>query len=333
MMSELPAPPLPADCDLRDFAYMPLDVVRLRDADICSIPAESFRAAVISWCVAWHQIPAASLPDDDAALCRLLGYGRDIKGWMKVRTAGALRGWIKCSDGRLYHPVVAEKAIEALTKKRAQRDRTEAARMARLSHRDEYEMSQPLSQTAEPSVTDSVTTSATSSKGIEGNRREGKEEESFATLTQRARDEFDQFWEIYPNKAKPDAARRAWKRATARASPAEIIAGAKAYPFRNEPRYQPFAAKWLDDGGWKVAGGSAAPRPNPQAKAERDAMLGRWLDKLRTHHGEAMNGTTIADLDRAVLLVPPEKFTRWLDGIEYGETWVLDAIHAPAASP
>ena len=29
---EQPAPLTPVDCDLRDFAFMPLDVVRLRDA-------------------------------------------------------------------------------------------------------------------------------------------------------------------------------------------------------------------------------------------------------------------------------------------------------------
>jgi hypothetical protein len=58
-------------------------------------------------------VPAASLPDDDLILARLLGYGRDLKGWKKVRAAGGLRGWVKCSDGRLYHPVVAAKAQEA----------------------------------------------------------------------------------------------------------------------------------------------------------------------------------------------------------------------------
>ena len=50
---------------------MQLDVVRLRDSDLASIAdAEVFRAAVLSWCVAWHQVPAASLPDDDVALSR-----------------------------------------------------------------------------------------------------------------------------------------------------------------------------------------------------------------------------------------------------------------------
>lgn len=117
-MTDLPAPPTPAECDLRDFAFIPLDVVRLRDSDLAGVgDPEAFRASVLSWCVAWHQVPAGSLPDDDATLCRILGYGRDLEGWKRVRAAGGLHGWIKCSDGRLYHPVVAEKVEEAWAQK------------------------------------------------------------------------------------------------------------------------------------------------------------------------------------------------------------------------
>lgn len=107
------APLTPKDCDLRDFAFMPLDVVRLRDSDLAvHVTGEEFRAAVLLWCAAWHQVPAASLPDDDKILASLAGYGRVVAEWKKVRD-GALRGWIVCADGRLYHPVVAEKAREA----------------------------------------------------------------------------------------------------------------------------------------------------------------------------------------------------------------------------
>jgi hypothetical protein len=121
---------------------------------------------VLSWCVAWHQTPAASLPDDDAVLARLLGYGRDIKGWTKLRATGALRGFIKCSDGRLYHPVVAEKAIEAWERKLSQRSRTEAARLSRLRQRQSHDVSQDNDE--------SVTEDVTESKGREGKGREGK---------------------------------------------------------------------------------------------------------------------------------------------------------------
>ncbi|MCF7771230.1 DUF1376 domain-containing protein [Achromobacter pulmonis] len=109
----IPAPLTRPDCDLRDFAFMPLDVARLRDSDLSiQVDAEEFRAAVLLWCAAWHQVPAASLPDDDKALAALAGYGRIVAEWRKHRD-GALYGWVKCSDGRLYHPVVAEKARDA----------------------------------------------------------------------------------------------------------------------------------------------------------------------------------------------------------------------------
>ncbi len=111
------APLLPADVDLADFAFMPLDVRRLRDSRISSVvTGEEFRCAVLLWCAAWHQKPAASLPDDDVELAQLAGFGRAIGEWKVVRE-GALYGWIKCSDGRLYHSVVAEKAMEAWTEK------------------------------------------------------------------------------------------------------------------------------------------------------------------------------------------------------------------------
>lgn len=125
-------PLVPIEVDLREFPFMPLDVVRLRDSSLSVIDnAEAFRANVISWCVSWHQTPAASLPDDDVELCRLLGYGRDLKLWRKVRAAGGLRGWILCTDGRLYHPVVADKAIDAWDKRKKQSARTHLATEAR----------------------------------------------------------------------------------------------------------------------------------------------------------------------------------------------------------
>lgn len=112
------------DCDLRNFEFMPLDVARLRDSDLAALnTAEEFRAAVLLWCASWHQVPAASLPDDDLMLSNFAGWGRAVKEWKKHRN-GALHGWIKCSDGRLYHPVIAEKAMAALDSKYRQEWKT-----------------------------------------------------------------------------------------------------------------------------------------------------------------------------------------------------------------
>lgn len=102
---------------MSDFQYMELDVRRLRDSKFAaSGDGEGFRAGVLLWCAAWHQIPAASLPDDDIELANLAGYGRVVKEWRKVREQ-ALSGFVKCSDGRLYHAVIAEKAVSAFAAK------------------------------------------------------------------------------------------------------------------------------------------------------------------------------------------------------------------------
>ncbi len=111
--SDLPAPLVPADVDLRGMPFMPLDVARLRDSDLAiEASGDEFRAAVLLWCASWNQVPAGSLPNAEQALAAYAGFGRDVKGWRKVRV-GALRGFVECADGRLYHPVVAEKALDA----------------------------------------------------------------------------------------------------------------------------------------------------------------------------------------------------------------------------
>lgn len=141
--ANLPAAPLPATVDLRDFPYMPLDVVRLRDSELAVKTAgDEFRCAVLLWCAAWHQVPAGSLPDDDALLAVLAGFGRALKEWRKVK-AGAMRGFERHSDGRLYHPVVVEKALDAWRSRLTQRWRTDCSRIKKQAQRSKAEARLP----------------------------------------------------------------------------------------------------------------------------------------------------------------------------------------------
>lgn len=131
-------PLTPADCDLQDFAFMPLDVARLRDSDLSANETpDACWAAVLLWAASWHQVPAASIPNSDTWIAKQAGYaqrGKIAKEWAAVRP-GALRGWVLCADGRLYHPVVAEKAVEAWKSKVEQRYRTEVARVKKHNQR------------------------------------------------------------------------------------------------------------------------------------------------------------------------------------------------------
>lgn len=107
-MADLPEPLTPADCDLREYPFMPLEVKRLLTSETWILGTGEERAAAIAlWLESWHQVPAASLPDND----RMLAHLSQAKNWKKVKPH-ALRGWVHCSDGKIYHPVVAEKVLE-----------------------------------------------------------------------------------------------------------------------------------------------------------------------------------------------------------------------------
>jgi hypothetical protein len=171
MADQLPDPLVPADVDLRGYEYMPLDVVRL-------MRSSSWRKArsqpelgywmVNLWVSSWHEVPAASLPDDadelaDFARC-------EPKTWAKAK-AKVLAGWIKCSDGRLYHPVVAEKALESWAKMSLQRKRTQAAREA-LKQKMSQRAVEPVTEAATPIVAAPVTETETASNQREVKVRE-----------------------------------------------------------------------------------------------------------------------------------------------------------------
>lgn len=184
-------PLTPAGCDLRDFPHTPLFRSRLFGSSFHARATDSeWRAGVTLWLKSWDQVPAGSLPDDDIELCRLAELARDLKQWRKVR-AGALRGWALATDGRLYHPVVAEGINNALEHKAAQRAKTAKARLAALEKRlkecttdadkahvsgEIQRLKLSLSQTTGKPVTDPASDDVTAPK------REGREGEGISSV-------------------------------------------------------------------------------------------------------------------------------------------------------
>lgn len=119
-MSELPEPLTPADCNLTDFAFMPLEIARLKQSKqwlIAKRRPEVGFYAINLWAAAWHQRPAASIENDDDVLADAAGCPPEK--WPGVRD-DVMRGWVRCADGRLYHPVVAQKALESWRSKLSQ---------------------------------------------------------------------------------------------------------------------------------------------------------------------------------------------------------------------
>jgi hypothetical protein len=119
----LPAPPVLPEVDLRGMAYMALFGDRLFKSTtwIEARPEARCASLQLYWHAFAHEVPAASLPDHERVLADHAGL--TLKVFRRVRDQ-ALRGWVKCSDGRLYHPVLAEIANEAWAARVSHRART-----------------------------------------------------------------------------------------------------------------------------------------------------------------------------------------------------------------
>jgi hypothetical protein len=92
---------------------MKLDLTALFNSDFNATADDTaWRAGVTLWGKSWHQVPAGSLPDDDATLCHLAGLGRDHATWLRIKPL-ALRGFTAFSDGRIYHHYVCKMALGA----------------------------------------------------------------------------------------------------------------------------------------------------------------------------------------------------------------------------
>lgn len=125
------APPIrqpltPAGCDLMNYPRMPVIVQRLLSSETWIESAADPRLGHVLmslWAAAWHQVPTASLPAADGALYRMSMCPTE-REWRRVRVR-VMRDWVLCSDGRLYHPVLAELAIECWLDKLVQRRRSE----------------------------------------------------------------------------------------------------------------------------------------------------------------------------------------------------------------
>lgn len=279
-------PLTPPNCDLKDFGFIPIEVTRFLDSSFnATLNDTAWRAGVTLWLKSWHQVPAASLPDDDATLANLSGLGRDIKTWRKIK-AEAMRGWKLCDDARLYHPVVAEKALEAWLEKLSQRLSSGAGNATRwgaafdpdtierqiveaagllttlnpnskaLSKKRKKGTQKHPDGTPETHPDDIPTGSQETLKGqgrdIEGSRDLSK---SLSPSGERAKS-FSEFKAAYPQKDGLNAPEvvAEWNAAVdAGSKPQSILAGLaasqKAWD-RDDRKYRPKAITWLTDKGW-----------------------------------------------------------------------------------
>lgn len=143
-------PLVSTEVDLRGFSGFMLNVDRLLASELVALgkPEECW-AAVMLWCRAWKQSPPASLPNDDRILAAFSGAGAR---WPKVKEM-ALRGFVICSDGRLYHQVLADEANAAWQKRKAYKADQERLRAWRENKRKGVSETVPETPSETPSET------------------------------------------------------------------------------------------------------------------------------------------------------------------------------------
>ena len=103
---------------------------------------------------------------------------------------------------------------------------------------------------------------------------------------------FADWWPAYPRKVGKQAALKAYRRAVARASPADLATGLSRALYgwritRTEERFIPHPATWLNEGRWE----DASPKPNGERRSSHDELVAenrRAIDR-------AMGGAVAAD--------------------------------------
>lgn len=161
-----PDPLVPEGVSTSGFPTMPLDVGRLLASDTWVEAADVPKlghALVSLWAAAWMQTPPASLPTNAKTLARLAFCSPSE--WSEIAER-ALAGFVLCNDGRLYHPVIAEKVLWAASRNVHNRARTEKAREAAAARRAQAIEEARILAAAQStdSVAKSVTESVTDDK-------------------------------------------------------------------------------------------------------------------------------------------------------------------------
>jgi hypothetical protein len=280
-MKEYPEPLVPADTNTQQMPGFILDVDKLLLSNLWILSTgEAFKAAVGLWCRAWKEIPAGSLPDDDQLLSAYSGAGSN---WPAIRDM-ALRGFIKCSDSRLYHKTLCEDAARASRKQQEYKDRTRAATQARQSRRndqrdvprnDERDDDPNALRNENGNVHPITITNTISPKGdISSDKRKSEDPDSDPA--------FMRFYKSYPRRESKKSAYKAWKSAIRSVDPETIIAAASRYAIaRNneDPQFTPLPASWINAGKWDD---EPTERPNnarPQQQQRARPMDG-WLQAI-----------------------------------------------------
>lgn len=176
-----PKPFVKPDVNLQKYSWMKLDIIRLQNSNSwhqCSTMPYAAYACINLWMAAWHQVPAGSIPVDEAWIKKRADVSDEV--WKSIRRT-VLGNFTRCSDDRLYHRVLCDMINEVWASKIKNAAKTQPARDAMEKKRksEEKQKKQQNSEINTPKgVKDCNNPTPLKTKGNSGSNSEKRNDDS-----------------------------------------------------------------------------------------------------------------------------------------------------------
>ena len=114
--SEIPDPPYPPDTGANGW-HPELHLDRIYGSDTWTLAEDDERPWLLRiWCESWRSMPVGSMPLERRLFARRIGCK---VAFLDAHAEILLRGWVRHSDGLLYHGFIAGQVVAMLEKRRA----------------------------------------------------------------------------------------------------------------------------------------------------------------------------------------------------------------------
>lgn len=296
--SELPDPPYPVDVRAKGWRF-DLDIERIENSDTWTLTPSDMRPWLLMlWMRSWTQTPCGSLPASDELVAARIGMdGRIFHANRDI----LMRGWYRCADGRLYHPVITE-SVEAM------RDSRKAERIKKANQRANSPAAPPPPPA--PAPTPAAATPAPAHAFVPGDNPgnpagvpgcpptgpgtgpgTGTGIKHSAKRRPTASPDgslFDEFWSHYPKKAAKKDARKAFDKTKAdRTKLDAMIAAVKVQKAgegwtKDRGQFIPNAATWLNGERWTDELAVDIARPANTDYEQNQKMLAAETARAKT---------------------------------------------------
>lgn len=253
------APPYPSITRSKGWRFE-LDMERARQSDTWALAGPELRPWLLMlWAVAWEQVPAGSLPAEDALIAAHIGMPADRFAASKVVL---MRGWWLADDGRLYHDVLVTR-VRAMEKVRERERLRKAGYRLRVGPEVATESAQGLAgDDPAPKLSDGI--GAESVMCPTGQQRDSVGRDATGTGTYKTHSSgepdllpgFVRFWDAWPKSdrkvAKAECAKR-WKKWSLEAITDQIVAHVEASKRTRQwvNGYEPAPLTYLNQRRWQ----------------------------------------------------------------------------------